>query len=222
MSTGVSLKTANVVPLSVLVVLQLIAVVMVNRSAFDLAFLDVLKDTGGIMLAVSVLSGWLSHLVPPEVKSVLVFWRVTNVLPGHRFIQLAQKDRRINCELLKERIDHYDALRHNHDEQNSYWYNVFYRPVTNEKEVATTHKSYLLYRDATSVSFIMLTVMVLGKLFTFQLLAGISAHSLLVFVFSIPGFAIAARNAGKRMVTTAVAIGLCETGILNVTPNKYS
>lgn len=208
MSTGVSLKTANVVPLSVLVVLQLIAVVMVNRSAFELSFLDVLKDTGGVMLAVSVLSGWLSHLVPPEVKSVFVFWRVTNVLPGHRFIQLAQKGRRINCERLKERIDHYDTLRHNHDEQNSYWYHVFYRPVTNEKEVATTHKSYLLYRDATSVSFVMLTVMLSGKLFTYQLLAGISAHSLLVFVFSIPGFAIAARNAGNRMVTTAVAIGL--------------
>ncbi|HCM1365027.1 TPA: hypothetical protein N2903_004343, partial [Vibrio parahaemolyticus] len=95
---GLSLKAKNIAPLSVLVVIQLIAVTMVNRHTFDASLLDILKDTGGTMLAISVLAGWLSHLIPADIKNALVFLRWRNVLPGHRFIQLAEKDTRIDID----------------------------------------------------------------------------------------------------------------------------
>ncbi len=44
---GISMKTHNIVPLSVLMVLQLTVVSVVNQSAFDISLLDILKDTGG-------------------------------------------------------------------------------------------------------------------------------------------------------------------------------
>ncbi|CAI2346847.1 conserved membrane hypothetical protein [Vibrio parahaemolyticus] len=206
---GISMKTHNIVPLSVLMVLQLTAVSLVNRSAFDLSFLDILKDTGGAMLAIGAVSGWLSYLFPADLKSVLVFWRWQNVLPGHRFIQLSEKDGRIDNVTLKARVSEYEALKLNNSEQNSYWYNEFYRPSNKQDEVASTHRSYLLYRDAAAVSLISVLILITGKLLFRELLMGISFEPFGVFAVAVMGFIVAARNAGQRLVTTAVAVSLC-------------
>lgn len=96
------------------------------------------------MLAIRAVSGWLSHLMPAELKSVLVFWRWHNVLPGYRFIQLSEKDRRIGTMLLKVRVSEFDLLKQNNSEQNSYWYKEFYRLSNKQDEVASTHRAYLL------------------------------------------------------------------------------
>ncbi|HDM8237084.1 hypothetical protein ACXZ7L_08930 [Vibrio campbellii] len=208
MAEGISLKTNNIVQLSVLIVLQLLMVSVINQSTFNLSLLDILKDTGGVMLAVGVLSGWLSHLIPAELKSIFVFWRWRNVLPGHRFIQLAEKDRRIDIALLKARVPEYESLKLNNSEQNSYWYKEFYRPANRQDEVASTHKSYLLYRDATAVSLVSAFALVIAKQAFGEQLLEVSYQSLWMFVASIIGFSIAARNAGQRMVTTAIAVRL--------------
>lgn len=205
---GLSLKAKNIAPLSVLVVIQLIAVTMVNRHTFDVSLLDILKDTGGAMLAISVLAGWLSHLMPADLKNALVFLRWRNVLPGHRFIQLAEKDARIDIDLFKTRVVDYESLKSDNKNQNSYWYREFYRPVTNHDEVASTHKSYLLYRDAAAVSLISAIILVLAKLLIDIQMAQIGFDSVCVFGVAIIGFIVAARNAGQRMITTAIAVSL--------------
>ena len=76
----------------------------------DTSFWDIVKDTGGSMVAIGTIAGLLSHLISAEYKSMLVFWRWRNVLPGHRFIQLAEKDMRIDSKIFKARIPEYDAL----------------------------------------------------------------------------------------------------------------
>lgn len=202
-----SLKAKNIAPLSVLVVFQLIAISVVNHQTFDTSLLDILKDTGGAMLVISVLAGWLSHLIPADLKNALVFLRWRNVLPGHRFIQLAEKDTRIDIDLFKTRVADYESLKSDNKNQNSYWYREFYRPVTNQDEVASTHKSYLLYRDAAAVSLISAAILVLTKLLG-EYLSEVSYQSLWVFVVAIAGFSIAARNAGNRLVTTVIAVSL--------------
>ncbi|ELL4669641.1 hypothetical protein Q5V23_003507 [Vibrio fluvialis] len=208
---GLSLKAKNIVPLSVLVVFQLIAISVVNRQTFDTSLLDILKDTGGAMLVISVLAGWLSHLIPADLKNSLVFLRWRNVLPGHRFIQLAEKDTRIDIDLFKTRVADYESLKSDNKNQNSYWYREFYRPVTNQDEVASTHKSYLLYRDAAAVSLISAVILVLTKLLIDIQMAQIGFNSVWVFAIAIIGFIVAARNAGQRMVTTAIAVRLTTT-----------
>ncbi|EKF9443159.1 TPA: hypothetical protein SLZ46_000746 [Vibrio cholerae] len=205
---GISMKANNIVPLSVLMVVQFTLISLVNQSALDISYVDILKDTGGVMLAIGAVSGWLSHLMSPELKSVLVFWRWNNVLPGHRFIQLSEKDRRIDTALLKARVSEFELLKQNNSEQNSYWYKEFYRPSSKQDEVASTHRSYLLYRDAVAVSFVCVFALLVAKQFLGEYFSGISYQSLWVFALAIVGFSIAARNAGNRLVTTAVAISL--------------
>ncbi|MGF1711484.1 hypothetical protein L4C37_13040 [Vibrio kagoshimensis] len=204
------MKANNIVPLSVLMVLQFTVISLVNQSSFDISYVNILKDTGGAMLAIGAISGWLSHLIPAEVKSVLVFWRWSNVLPGHRFIQLSEKDRRIDTVLLKACVSEYDLLKQNNSEQNSHWYKEFYRPSNKQDEVASTHRAYLLYRDAAAVSFVSAFALLVAKQFLGEYLLEVSYQSLWVFVVAIAGFSIAARNAGNRLVTTAVAISLSD------------
>lgn len=206
--TGMSLKTSNIIPLSVLMVLQFFVLSLINQRAFEISYVDILKDTGGAMLAIGVISGWLSHLMSPELKSVLVFWRWNNVLPGHRFIQLSEKDRRIDTAILKAHVSEFEWLKQNNSEQNSYWYKEFYRPSSKQDEVASTHRAYLLYRDAAAVAFVSAFALLVAKqLFSEQFLI-VSYQSLWVFVVTIAGFCIAARNAGQRLVTTAIAVSL--------------
>lgn len=205
---GISMKANNTVPLSLLMFLQFTLISLVNQSAFDISYVDILNDTSGAMLAIGAVSGWLSHLMPAELKSVLVFWRWSNVLPGHRFIQLSEKDRRIDTVLLKARIPEFDLLKQNNSEQNSYWYKEFYRPSNKQDEVASTHRAYLLYRDSAAVSFVSAFALLVAKQFLGEYLSEVSYQSLWVFVVAIAGFSIAARNAGNRLVTTAIAVSL--------------
>lgn len=205
---GNSMKANNIVPLSVLVFLQIIAISVVNTNAFDISLWGIVKDTGGSMVAIGAVAGVLSLLIPADYKSMLVFWRWRNTLPGHRFIQLAEKDMRIDAKIFKARIPEYDALKLNQSEQNSYWYKEFYRPVTSQDEVASTHKSYLLYRDATAVALVSFLALLIAKQVFTTLLLEVSYQSLWVFIAAFVLFTIAARNAGQRMVTTAVAVSL--------------
>ncbi|MEF1337370.1 hypothetical protein [Vibrio rotiferianus] len=202
------MKANNIVPLSVLMVVQFSVVSLVNQSAFDISYIDILKDTSGAMLAIGAVSGWLSHLMPTDLKNVLVFWRWNNVLPGHRFIQLSERERRIDTALLKARVYEFELLKQNNSKQNSYWYKEFYRPSNKQDEVASTHRAYLLYRDAAAVSFVSALAFLVAKQLLGEYVSELSYQSLWVFALAIVGFSIAARNAGNRLVTTAVAISL--------------
>lgn len=110
--------------------------------------------------------------------------------------------------ILKARVPEYEALKLNNSEQNSYWYKEFYRPSNKQEEVASTHRSYLLYRDAVAVSFVSMFSLLVAKQVLSEQLLEVSYQALWVFVVAIAGFSIAARNAGQRLVTTAIAVSL--------------
>lgn len=205
---GISIKANSIVPLSVLMVLQFAVISLVNQNVFDISYVDILRDTSGSMLAIGAVSGWLSHLIPADLKSVLVFWRWHDVLPGHRFIPLAEKDQRIDTESLRAHVAEFDSLKQNSSEQNSYWYKTFYRPSNKQDEVISTHRAYLLYRDAAAVSFVTAFALLVAKQYFGEFLTEVSYQSLWVFALTITGFSIAARNAGNRLVTTAIAVTL--------------
>lgn len=203
---GISLKAQNIVPLATLTAIQLLAVVMITHQSFSLIQLSSLQKTSGIMLAIGALSGWISYLMPADVKNALVFLRWSNALPGHRFIKLAESDARIEVEAFRAKVVNYETLRSDQNAQNSYWYRQFYRPSVNHDEVASTHKSYLLYRDAAAVSLLTGLIYILAKLLLGQAMSEFALGSVLVFVLATLGFIAAANNSGKRLVTTAVAI----------------
>ncbi|WP_445361905.1 hypothetical protein ACJJIL_10455 [Microbulbifer sp. EKSA005] len=210
---GLSLKTQNSAPLALLVLLQLLAVHGFNSASFDINLLTSIKEAGGVMLAIGVLASWLSYLLPAGLKNTLIFLRLRNVLPGHRFIQLAEADPRIDTPLLKEKVPGYESLSSDYKAQNSYWYREFYRPVADQQEVAATHKAYLLYRDAATVSLLCAAIFVLAMLLLTESMSAFELGSGAVFPLAALGFALAAGNAGRRLVTTAVAISMAKAAI---------
>lgn len=205
---GISLKAQNFVLLAMLTVLQLMAVMLVNHKSFDINQLASIQEASGVMLAIGALAGWFSYLLPADLKNSLVFLRWRNALPGHRFIQLAENDARINPEAFRAKVVNYEILISDHKEQNGYWYREFYRPVVNQDEVVSIHKSYLLYRDAAAVSLLGSIFFVLANQFLEFPVSGFVPGSVWVFVGGLAGFIVAASNAGRRLVTTAVAINM--------------
>lgn len=205
---AISLKTQNLVPLSALALLQLLAAYFVTQGTMNLSQLNSLASTGGASLALSVVTAWFSYLLPTDIKNSLVFLRLKCALPGHRFIELSRVDSRIDFELLKRRIPNFEALCEDSLQQNQYWYREIYRPIVNELEVASVHKAYLLYRDATAISLI--SIMILGAAqFLFPSISGlINPKGLIVLALFFIGFAAAANSTGRRFVTTSVAIYL--------------
>ncbi|WP_444922170.1 hypothetical protein ACJJID_07545 [Microbulbifer sp. CnH-101-G] len=210
---SLSLKTQNSAPLALLVLLQLLAVHCLNSASFDINLLTSIQKAGGVMLAVGALAGWLSYLLPVSLKNTLVFLRLRDVLPGHRFIQLSEADPRIDTQLLKEKVPGYEPLSSDHKGQNSYWYREFYRPVADQHEVTSTHKSYLLYRDAATVSLLCAAIFVLAKLLLTESMSAFELGSGAVFPLAALGFALAAGNAGRRLVTTTVAISMAKAAV---------
>lgn len=208
--SGISLKAQNIIPLSLLVTIQLMTVYCIGYQGFDFSHLDFLQETSGVMVGVGVLAALLSYLLPAELKNSLVFMCWKNVLPGHRFIQLSENDARIESDRLMARVPNYDELRSDHTAQNSYWYREFYRPNIDKSEVASAHKSFLLYRDAAAVSTLLAVIFVVAKFVLTTKLSGVDIHSGWVFILAAVGFILAGNNTGHRLVTSAVAIGLCK------------
>lgn len=203
---GISLKAQNILPLTTLTAIQLLVVLLLNQKSLDIAQLASLQESGGAMLTIGALAGWLSYLLPADLKNALAFLRWKNVLPGHRFLQLSESDARIDVQALRAKVVNYESLVSDPKAQNSYWYREFYRPVANQDEVASTHKSYLLYRDAAAVSLLCALIFILAKLLLTELMAGIGFGSVLVFAVAALGSVVAASNLGRRLVTTAVAV----------------
>lgn len=203
-----SLKTQNIVPLSLLIIFQCalaFALALGNGEAFSEKSIS---PSSSVVVLVGALAGWFSFLLPAGIKNSLVFLRFSNALPGHRFIQLCESDPRIDNESMKIVIDNFLSLQMDQEKQNQYWYNKIYRPNVDNREVATAHKSYLLYRDAAAVSIIVISCLVVTSLIFPLVKAAISVGFIAVMAIFCIGFLVAANNAGKRFVTTTVAIFL--------------
>jgi len=205
---AISLKTQNLVPLSALALLQLLAAYFITQGTINLSQINSLASTGGATLALSVVTAWFSSLLPTDIKNSLVFLRFKCALPGHRFIELSKADSRIDFELLKSRIADFGELNNNPLRQNQYWYKEIYRPIVNELEVASVHKAYLLYRDATAISLISIIILGAAQFLLPSISGAINQKGLIGLALFFIGFAVAANSTGKRFVTTSVAIYL--------------
>lgn len=143
----------------------------------------------------------LSSLVPANFKSTLVYWRLHDVLPGHRAFSVhAKQDPRINLDALEKNVGSFpDSPR----DQNSLWYKL-YKKVELETSVQDAHKNYLLFRDLAAISFLLAIVCpaVVG------LTGGGCWGALIaaaVFVVQFLLCAVAARHNGNAFVCNVLA-----------------
>lgn len=143
----------------------------------------------------------LSSLLSSATKDVLVFWRHQHALPGHRaFSQLVHRDPRIDTEDLRLHVGEFPSEP---AKQNALWYKLYSR-VREDTIVLESHKLFLLFRDAATVS-LLLVMASAGLLLAFHLrtVAGIAA---LIFAVQYLLAMIAARHQAERFVCNVLVL----------------
>jgi len=134
-------------------------------------------------------------VLPASFKSVLVFWRFKNVLPGCRFMELANNDPRIDASFITEQFDTKPNSPH---EQNAVWYK-WYKAVQNQITVQEAHKQFLLNRDMTGIAFLFF---IFGSPAIFFAGSSVlnSSFYLAITMLQFVIFSVVARNHGNRFV----------------------
>jgi hypothetical protein len=199
-----SLKAGN---MTWLVSLALLDIVMLLVFAFptviDATSLTLLMSMrAALMMVLPIAVLLLSGLVPHNVKAMLVYWKLKNVLPGHEaFTRYGPADPRVDMAALRKNVG---ALPTEPAEQNAFWYKL-YRRVESEIPVAGAHKMYLLWRDAAALSLPL--VIALPLLLRWNG-AGTNAAWIACAIFAGQYLltAIAARHSGTRFVCNVLAI----------------
>lgn len=158
-----------------------------------------LVEMGGSAFLV-VIATWFSNIIPADMKHQIVFLRVRNALPGHRFIRLIKNDSRVDLNAVSKILGLSAGQKLNEKEQNKVWYNQLYKPVSDNVLVQSVHKSFLLYRDA-GISVGLISVSVFLMSIRFPEIDAILSYMLMIQAVLLM---IAANSVGKRFVTTAV------------------
>ncbi|MGI2099184.1 hypothetical protein [Shewanella glacialipiscicola] len=204
----ISLKTQNLPLLAILVVTQVGVAYGLSHPDFDWKGIEVFTADSVVMAIITVLVALFSSLLPASIKHQLVYLRLNNALPGHRFMKLAANDQRIDVSLLEQKIHSFMPPNASAEQQNQVWYRHIYQPLQNDPLIKDAHKALLLWRDSMTVSLVTGLLLVIGGVNVPWVAKIFEHYSLSVpfcFVFAC---GLAANNCGKRMVTNAVAIWL--------------
>lgn len=202
----VSLKSGNQV--------QLWTIIIVNLALF---FLTVKTNNLTAIGVRSLVQEWETMLpaglglifcsiaieqLSPNTKARLVFWRWNNPLPGSEaFTRHARNDPRIDLSALEKQ---FSPLPESPNEQNQLWYKI-YRSVSDEASVIDVHKKFLLTRDYTALSFMMIFLLGISGLIYISSFKT-SVLYLLILILQYLFVRQAAKNNGTRFVTTVLAV----------------
>ena len=142
----------------------------------------------------------LSYLLPSSIKNQVIFLRSRNPLPGTRaFSSLIERDPRI---LRTELEAIYGQLLTSPDQQNALWYRI-YKEKQKDPVVNHSHGKWLLFRDAFSVT---LLILIPASVYTYVrsgLLVGICF--LVAYLIIMVALWISARNTANRFVCNVLA-----------------
>lgn len=199
-----TLKPLNMKWLVLLAVLDVVVILFfVAPELIDgipLTKLAVIRALGTAALPVVVLL--LTGLLPANVKAMLVFWKVTNPLPGSQaFTKHGPADARINMAALKKNVG---ALPTDPAEQNAKWYGL-YKLVADDVAVVEAHKLFLMYRDMAAMSLPLIVLVPLGLR-----LAGAGGMEAWIavgaFLAQYLATALSGRHSGVRFVCNVLAV----------------
>lgn len=200
----ISLKAQNLPSLTSIIIAQLSVAYALSNSGFDWSSVEVFSPETVVVTLIMLAAALFSSLLPASVKHQLVFLRLNNALPGHRFLQLAEHDQRIDLFTLHLKVLPLMQLNATEEQQNRVWYQHIYHPHQNTPLVKDAHKAFLLWRDSLVVSLFTALLLAIGVQTLPAVAAVFSPLSFLVSVFFVLATGCAANHNGKRMVTNAV------------------
>jgi hypothetical protein len=196
-----ALKAANVKWLLMLAVLDASVVLLfVAPELLSAGLLAILRAGASTLLpaVVLLLTGLMSH----EMKAKLVYWKLSNPLPGSAaFTTHALADARIDMKALAKNVG---ALPSDPREQNAKWYKL-YRQVGDDPAVADAHKLYLMYRDMAVMSSL-LTPLVPAALWYAGAAPASRWMAVGLFALQYLVCAVSARHSGTRFVCNVLAL----------------
>jgi len=199
-----SIKSQNLKWLVLLALADVLAVLLfvapeMARGA-RLTSLGVDRAFSTIVIPVLVLL--LVNVLPHEVKSTLVFWKLRNSLPGcQAFTKYGPGDPRIDMAALKKNVG---AFPTEPTEQNAKWYKL-YKAVPTDPTVRDAHQHFLMYRDMAALSFL-LVVLVPAALYFVDAEAPAIWLAAAAFLGQYLLTAISARWSGVRFVCNVLAV----------------
>ena len=164
--------------------------------------LSKLKSPQGFLPFIAVIfSIILEGLLSNPIKEFLVFWRIKSRLPGHRaFSVIGPKDARVNME--KVRALYPNGLSTDPKLQNQEWFQL-YKKYGDERRVSYSHKAYLLTRDLTALTAVLIPLSFIGHLIARSQWSIIGYHSLFLIGLLIL-ISLSARNYGNRFVANVL------------------
>lgn len=206
-----SLKMKNRTAIWTLVVIDgvLLGIGLFGDSYVDISFSE--KSTVMLLLASTagpIIAGFMNELISPSIKAMLVFWRLTDVLPGHRaFSEIVDSDPRIDVSNLRKRIKGFPDKP---KKQNQVWYSL-YRKHEKDIRIEAVHQSFLLYRDCASLTLLFGGIVTACSIF-FELEPWQILFLIFGFTLQYGLCVVVARNTGKRFVQSVlVAESLLKT-----------
>lgn len=147
------------------------------------------------------LTGIINAQLTPEAKASIVYVRKHNPLPGcQAFTRYAKADPRVDVRVLE---DAFGPLPSKPGEQNALWYRIF-KSVESDPAVMQAHRAFLFARDYACLALMMIAVLGVASLLQFDRTATALLYvGALALQFALA--AQAARNHGRRLVTTVLA-----------------
>jgi hypothetical protein len=179
----------------------LAAVVLPERFAsLSIGSIATLRSVAAILLPVVPLL--LTNVISQLGKARLVFWRWRHPYPGSRaFSHYIYRDDRINREKLRRNIGEFPT---DPQQQNSLWYQL-YRRVQNDHAVLDAHRAFLLFRDISALSMLLL-ILSAATLYFLAFSWSVIGKVSLIFLIQTVLAILSARVAGERFVCTVLSI----------------
>jgi len=202
-----SLKELNKKSIWILIVFDIVLFMVILKDMSFSFLIDSFFTEKSIVspLLASVLgpliAGTLNGFIPSRIKDNIVFWKMNNVLPGHRaFSKRVYADPRIDAQKLESQLGGFPIKER---EQNAKWYSL-YKKHRGGSSIDNSHQSFLLYRDFTVITFL-LSFIVCGLSFVLNLGMYKFFQILVICIFQYFAFMIIARNMGNRFVDNVLA-----------------
>ncbi|MCD5327539.1 hypothetical protein ACFFU8_11455 [Chromobacterium piscinae] len=201
-----SLKDENKLQLSILIgtpILITLAIQLGYQKVIDI--LNAGKLIGLTLIATTILT-MVANLIPQAIKHKLVFLRIRDELPGCRCHVICKKDNRLDFNAINAKWPSIFSDSTPKSKRNSLWYHEIYRKVRDRPQVESSHKNFLLYRDATSGMLIIFiaSLACYWSNYKFPLLGSIELPALFIQAIILIIAIVSAQNSGNRMVVNAI------------------
>ena len=218
MAKGISLKTQNLptftIFLSWCITLYILFLSSPPASLKNLSsiFSSVTSKESLLIALGPIIILVVSGVLSPDIKAILVYWRLHHALPGHRVFSLyCKNDARIDYTALEMRTGTFPT---DPSDQNRLWYRL-YKENIEKTTVISSHRSFLLARDLAGASA--LTAIILPiSLFIFTKNMWNSVGLFLILAIHYIIFVLVAKNHGKRFVCNVLAEASTATLVSNI------